>query len=496
MPPRTRSSVARGVIDSSSGEETFSDDDCDSDSIVTEKNKRKISNQSIRKKVRVINSQKVISSESSNQDSSQGDSTNNVSCIQQIYEQMLKDFNEENFNSLPQARLEEYENIKQKIENSIKKQRGLVIHLFGREGCGKTHLMKFIINQMKGNGSLLETIPFLDCSTNQIDSLKELCKILYLSFNKRELKSITPSKLFTKCKKMRLIVLDSADCLITEKPKVREQLKKWADSFNCIFICITTNQIVSHENLLIFRPLSSTDLTIILNEKLKTFIERTEKPMFDRNLIGIISKHFEEFDMRHVLKLIKNVISLCMLKNANQVNIPSFFQIAASDLATRNPVSIISSLSFSQHRLLEVLTRKQSIVQNIEQQIQFNKLLESSDSEDLVLKHREDISSLVFYETVSLDHVIRTFNDYMQDFTNENIPYAEVKEMCRVLDDLKLLKLDQMKMEDTVHSKVIISNNIKADSTIDIVTVLVSFETVQEGIAKKKEKTQSDTSLK
>ncbi|MFY7941499.1 MAG: P-loop NTPase fold protein, partial [Burkholderiaceae bacterium] len=119
--------------------------------------KRKKSNKLKRKKkIRVINTEHKTT-----------ETSHKCNNIKQIYELMLQDFNELSFSSLPKSREGEYDDVVKKLQQAIKTQRGTVIYVYGKEGTGKTHLMKFLVSKMEENDTLLGTIPFIDCSTKQ-----------------------------------------------------------------------------------------------------------------------------------------------------------------------------------------------------------------------------------------------------------------------------------------------------------------------------------------
>ncbi|KAG2387674.1 hypothetical protein C9374_001268 [Naegleria lovaniensis] len=526
------------------------DNDEDQQSSVSKKLKSSFrKNKTIRSETSTTNHQPSIESNSCH------------TSLKQCYQQALIHFNEECLNTVPHTRSEPYHTLLENIHSCIHRSKGMAMYVFGKSGTGKSFTIKKLIHDIQQDSQqmkhLFATIPIIDCLSEEIDSLQKLCKILHDHFTKRDSRNGSKAHLFTKSKKLRLIILDSADHLLKHK-KVKEQIQKWTQHSSCIFIGITSTQIASHEHLIIFTPVPTEELSFILQEKLKFLLQRTSPPMMDKNLISIISKHFDEFDLRHVFKLIQMVITKCMEHSRPQVDMATFFQLASKEMSNTNPVTIISYLTLPQQRLLEILTRKEGIIRNVQDQLHGaqrkialhdathtrNRELSqplsaipwssSSESEEVVMNY-QDISSLVYHETVSLDHVIRLYQDYMKDFTNETMTYHEVKEMCRVLDDLKLVKLQSMKIEAmkdpwfqcgggfshpssgnmTTNDNTIIPTIRASDATntsntatmsiassnegiashilIDTITVLVSYEVVQEGIAKRKERTTTTT---
>ncbi|KAF0981656.1 hypothetical protein FDP41_012313 [Naegleria fowleri] len=539
--------------------------------------------------------------------------TSNAHHLKQIYQQALVHFKEECLDTIPQTRTKPYQSLIEKIDSCIHRSKGMVIYVFGKSGTGKSFTIKKLIHDIQQDSQkmkhLYSTIPIIDCIAEEVNSLQRLCNQLHEHFNKRDSlstrnkKSVKASNLFSnstnnnnskkKKNKLRLIILDSADQLLKNQ-KVKEHIQKWSQQSSCIFILVTCTQILSHDDdLILFTPIPSEELQVILQSKLKFLLQRTTPPTIDSNLISIISKHFDEFDLRHVLKLIQIVLTTCMEQLRPCVDMAVFFQTAAQQVSKSNPVTLISQLTLPQQRLLEILTRKEGIVRNeqeyrrtIQQEYQRKRRRQqqvlcssssssssnpiiisnttsttnitgaatttittntfttttfttntfttntfttttclppppspplsssSSESEEVVMNYPQDL--LVFHETVSLDHVVRIYQDYMKDFTNERITFQEVKEMCRVLDDLKLVKCGVMNNMEQQHveedprlwSQCLVSAvhhhhhhhrqehssssqqqpPQKDHLVIETVTVLVSYETVQEGIANRRER--------
>nr|CAG4719221.1 unnamed protein product [Naegleria fowleri] len=542
--------------------------------------------------------------------------TSNAHHLKQIYQQALVHFKEECLDTIPQTRTKPYQSLIEKIDSCIHRSKGMVIYVFGKSGTGKSFTIKKLIHDIQQDSQkmkhLYSTIPIIDCIAEEVNSLQRLCNQLHEHFNKRDSlstrnkKSVKASNLFSnstnnnnnstnnnnskkKKNKLRLIILDSADQLLKNQ-KVKEHIQKWSQQSSCIFILVTCTQILSHDDdLILFTPIPSEELQVILQSKLKFLLQRTTPPTIDSNLISIISKHFDEFDLRHVLKLIQIVLTTCMEQLRPCVDMAVFFQTAAQQVSKSNPVTLISQLTLPQQRLLEILTRKEGIVRNeqeyrrtIQQEYQRKRRRQqqvlcssssssssnpiiisnttsttnitgaatttittntfttttfttntfttntfttttclppppspplsssSSESEEVVMNYPQDL--LVFHETVSLDHVVRIYQDYMKDFTNERITFQEVKEMCRVLDDLKLVKCGVMNNMEQQHveedprlwSQCLVSAAHhhrqehssssqqqppqKDHLVIETVTVLVSYETVQEGIANRRER--------